>query len=441
MYQSLYLLIIAILLSSCANSLLSTKLDYPVNKNNNTICPLIPADKKGVVKSPPGCFDYYVFSQFWLNELCINDKVYNSLKPSTKIACQNLNQTSTASMLAPHGLWPDFNNGTVYPAFCSREPLDLSSLPSPLVQQLDMLYTGVTPNLLSHEWLKHGTCSGKNQQQYFSSIIQLNANINLQNFIKNNVGKAVGYHDFTSILGGDINHYVLICSKYPMDNKQYISEIRQFFDKNLNPIPKASYQSDRPTCSMDNPIYIRKPAEFIDIKSYKRQFANKKAMNIGFDIDDTIWFSSAPFFNATNEYGHNFPAEFWETMNTSLDKYSIPKTIAQQLLTFHKERNDTIYFITARPKTNSETVTNRIINTFNLAKNINKVIFTGNSDKSKEIKQHNIAYYYGDADTDMTSAIQAGAIPVRIQRNIASTASSGANNGYFSEIVILDSTH
>lgn len=96
-----------------------------------------------------GRFDYYVFALSWSPEFC-NDH-------------QSATQCSAVKPFAfiVHGLWPEYTSGG-YPQNCSREP----GLENPS-KMLDIM---PDLNLITHEWTKHGTCSGLTAEEYFGTI-------------------------------------------------------------------------------------------------------------------------------------------------------------------------------------------------------------------------------------------------------------------------------
>ena len=174
-------------------------------------------------------------------------------------------------------------------------------------------------------------------------------------------------------------------------------------------------------------------------------------ISVGFDVDDTVLFSSPGFYYAlhnsdgpdgANKYG-DIPLRtyaFWYDMNSRYDRFSIPKQIALDLIALHKKRGDRIYFITARRATSNEFLTTTLTNTFNLPDNA-PVIFTGRDPKSGPIKAHGISLFYGDSDGDISAAHQAGIRAIRILRSPLSTNSRLPVPGKFKEEILEDSTN
>ena len=93
------------------------------------------------VKNTPGDFDFYILTLSWSPDYCAGSNVNDP------------QQCSLGKQLAfvLHGLWPQYTRG--YPADCSTV-----KLPKDAQQKFPNLYP--SPKLYSHEWDKHGTCSG-----------------------------------------------------------------------------------------------------------------------------------------------------------------------------------------------------------------------------------------------------------------------------------------
>ncbi|MGF1863277.1 acid phosphatase AphA [Photobacterium profundum] len=191
------------------------------------------------------------------------------------------------------------------------------------------------------------------------------------------------------------------------------------------------------------------PLNWISVEGIKASLADKPPMAVGFDIDDTVLFSS-PGFNrgqqvfSPNGYSYLQSQKFWDKMNCSWEAFSLPKTIGQKLITMHQERGDDIYFITGRTGSDCEITTQYLKDTFGIA-NMHKVIFAGSSKtvytKTPFIKEHSIKLYYGDSDGDIISARDAGAEGIRIMRAANSSYKAIPKNGIYGEKVVKDSQY
>ncbi len=188
---------------------------------------------------------------------------------------------------------------------------------------------------------------------------------------------------------------------------------------------------------------------WVTIKDIARSLENQPPMNVGFDVDDTVLFSSPGYYYGQQKYspgnkGFVIMEEFWNEMNNGLDQFSIPKECARKLIELHKKRGDSIYFITARTKTETESVTELLVKTFDL-ENQQEVIFTGvklgQNLKIKPIKENKIQIFYGDADSDIEAAYEAGIRAIRIMRARNSTNKPLPQNGNFGEEVLVDSEY
>ena len=122
----------------------------------------------------------YVFALSWQPAFC-------ETKPD-KAECKT--QTASgfdATHFTLHGLWPQ-PNGNFY---CGVKASDRANdkpgrwgqlpaveLDAATRQELDQVMPGTRSDLERHEWIKHGTCSGKNQQGYFADAVRLLREVN-----------------------------------------------------------------------------------------------------------------------------------------------------------------------------------------------------------------------------------------------------------------------
>jgi ribonuclease T2 len=91
------------------------------------------------IKNTPGDFDFYVMSLSWSPDYCASNDDPQQCSVGKKLG------------FVLHGLWPQYNRG--YPADCSTV-----KLPQDAQQKFPNLYP--SSKLYTHEWDKHGTCSG-----------------------------------------------------------------------------------------------------------------------------------------------------------------------------------------------------------------------------------------------------------------------------------------
>jgi ribonuclease T2 len=100
-----------------------------------------------------GQFDFYVLSLLWAPSLC-NGAVDRG---QTALACTNAKEGFIVE-----GLWPQYTIG--YPEFCQKAPkLDRKVVSS----MLDLM---PDPDLVLHEWERHGVCAALSPDDYFGKI-------------------------------------------------------------------------------------------------------------------------------------------------------------------------------------------------------------------------------------------------------------------------------
>jgi len=196
-------------------------------------------------------------------------------------------------------------------------------------------------------------------------------------------------------------------------------------------------------------LATRMPVHWVSVAQIENSLADCPPMAVGFDIDDTVLFSSPGFWYGkrtfspgSDDYLHN-PA-FWEKMNNGWDAFSIPKEVARKLIAIHVRRGDSIWFITGRSRTPTETVSKTLQDIFHIpAAQMNPTIFAGadNSAKTRWIKDKHIAIYYGDADSDIRVAREAGARGIRVLRASNSTYKPLPQAGSLGEEVIVNSAY
>jgi ribonuclease T2 len=94
-----------------------------------------------------GQFDYYVMALSWSPDYCAatGDRDTQQCRSGRRLG------------FVLHGLWPQYDRG--YPQNCTTERFEPK-----MRQQFSGLYP--SSKLFSHEWEKHGTCSGLSQLQY-----------------------------------------------------------------------------------------------------------------------------------------------------------------------------------------------------------------------------------------------------------------------------------
>ncbi|RWB74892.1 ribonuclease [Mesorhizobium sp.] len=122
----------------------------------------------------------YVFALSWQPAFCET----KANKPECKV--QNRNEFE-ATHFTLHGLWPQ-PNGNFYCQVSASDkandnPAHWEELPAVDLDagtraELDRVMPGTASKLDRHEWIKHGTCYGKSQQEYFADALNLMRAVN-----------------------------------------------------------------------------------------------------------------------------------------------------------------------------------------------------------------------------------------------------------------------
>ena len=108
---------------------------------------------RGQGSGAPGDFDFYVFTLSWSSGFC-------ALQGAGRGKSQCADGAGLGFVV--HGLWPQYERG--FPSDCGADR-------APSRAALDSV-RGVFPDegLARYEWRKHGTCSGKAPEAYFSDV-------------------------------------------------------------------------------------------------------------------------------------------------------------------------------------------------------------------------------------------------------------------------------
>ncbi|MBC1186844.1 MULTISPECIES: acid phosphatase AphA [Kluyvera] len=193
------------------------------------------------------------------------------------------------------------------------------------------------------------------------------------------------------------------------------------------------------------------PIHWVSVAQIENSLMGHPPMAVGFDIDDTVLFSSPGFWRGQRTYSPDSQdylknPEFWEKMNNGWDAFSIPKEVARSLIAMHVKRGDSIYFVTGRSQTKTETVSKTLQDDFLIpGANMNPVIFAGDepgqNTKTQWLKEKNIRVFYGDSDNDITAAREVGARGIRVLRASNSTYRPLPQAGAFNEEVIVNSEY
>ncbi len=193
------------------------------------------------------------------------------------------------------------------------------------------------------------------------------------------------------------------------------------------------------------------PVHWVSVAQIENSLNGRPSIAVGFDIDDTVLFSSPGFYRGQVEFSPGKQdylknPKFWEKMNNGWDDFSMPKEVAKSLIAMHLKRGDSIYFVTGRSETKTETVTKTLQNDFQIPQDkVNAVIFAGDkagqNTKTQWLKDKQIKVFYGDSDNDITAAQAVSARGIRVLRASNSSYKPLPQAGAFGEEVIVNSEY
>lgn len=113
--------------------------------------------------APSAAFDFYLLAMTLHPAFCRDG---HGSKPECR--------SRQPRPLVIHGLWPENLTPGRYPRNCPAAALDLDAA---LARRLADFMPGMAENLHEHEWRKHGSCSGLDDDDYFARTLALAAEV------------------------------------------------------------------------------------------------------------------------------------------------------------------------------------------------------------------------------------------------------------------------
>lgn len=138
--------------------------------------------------------------------------------------------------LTVHGLWPERKDGT-WPSTCTYEKFDPDTIskigqdrfntywPNVKAPSSSSISSPAYYSFWSHEWTKHGTCSGLNQYEYFNTT--LNHSLETPAIVRERYGASMTKKELLDAYDIDV---VLVCSK----GGGFLSEVRMCVGRDVN---------------------------------------------------------------------------------------------------------------------------------------------------------------------------------------------------------------
>jgi acid phosphatase (class B) len=168
--------------------------------------------------------------------------------------------------------------------------------------------------------------------------------------------------------------------------------------------------------------FIRKAIEGDEIKK------------VGFDIDDTLISADKNFFQIMQKAKFRTP-KFWAGVNGNDQGNSTIKQSVFKILKQHRDLGHEIYAITARQPHNPKPLRAFIEKTFGIPA---QSVFL-EPKKTGKIKELELDIFYGDADSDMTAAQEAGIKAVRVLRSPRANYRGKYHPGHYGEPILKNS--
>lgn len=198
------------------------------------------------------------------------------------------------------------------------------------------------------------------------------------------------------------------------------------------------------------------PIKYVSVEEIEESLKGQKPIDVSFDIDDTLLFSSQYFqygftYMTPGRYDYLHEQKFWDFVAERGDEDSVPKEAAKKLIAMHLKRGDRVHFITGRTRGSQykegeiDKTAKALAIDFHLPKPI-PVIYTAEKpiapykyDKSYYIKQVNSKIHYGDSNDDVLAARECKIRPIRLFRAPNSTNRPMPLAGGYGEEVLINS--
>lgn len=155
----------------------------------------------------------------------------------------------------------------------------------------------------------------------------------------------------------------------------------------------------------------------------------------GFDIDDTLLFSTPAFRQGFQSEAEPYSAEFWKVVNSSDPGHSRIKKRVFQVVQEYRKQGVELYAVTSRKKFGAGPLLDYLGKELGIPKK--NVFFM--KDKTKKIVELGLDVYYGDSDSDIEASRRAGIRAVRVLRSPESSYQENYHPGKYGEEILPDS--
>jgi len=134
------------------------------------LCAAGPSAAQDSRQNESGRFDFYLLSLSWSPSYCAAGAESNPGRTARDPQCASARPFS----FVVHGLWPQYDGKDRGPEFCQQ--------PAPRLNRnivSGMLDLMPAPQLIFHEWDRHGVCSGLTPNAYFETIRKARAAVKI----------------------------------------------------------------------------------------------------------------------------------------------------------------------------------------------------------------------------------------------------------------------
>lgn len=181
--------------------------------------------------APSKNFDYLAYAVTWQPTFCL-------LKPTTA-GCDK-----PQNVFYTHGIWPYYNStpdsANRHPSSCTASPgceaEAACEISKPVQQQVLNLkgfstIVATSPEgLMAHEWQKHGTCYGTDQQRYFEDFVNLRHVVEFEAKFNQYQGKSLSLEKLKALFPLNTSFR---CTR--QNGKQYLFEVFFLIDRQGQP--------------------------------------------------------------------------------------------------------------------------------------------------------------------------------------------------------------
>lgn len=150
-------------------------------------------------------------------------------------------------------------------------------------------------------------------------------------------------------------------------------------------------------------------------------------LKVGFDYDDTLIFSTPAFRAGAASGEESYSEAYWRVVNNSFNLEKV-KLVTMTTALIYKALGFDVVIITARQGYGGEELQAHwkwLAREFHFER-----------DKSSILERARFVAFFGDSDSDITEALEAGVRPVRVKRSKESDYKGKNHPGQYNEFIL-----